>query len=88
MFLKGLIEHVLYGGRGLVCFHFHWWDHSHSHSFLVKFLEREQDVVEGMVLLLNFLVVAAALVCGPCPDEVRHGFEDLVEPAHFSVEEV
>lgn len=53
----------------------------------VKFMGL-QNALEGLVLLLHFLVVAAALVCSSCPNIVTHTPEDLIGPAQFVLEEM
>lgn len=49
---------------------------------------RFEDVVEGFVLLLHLLVVAAALIGGPGPDVVAHAPENLIGAPEFVPEEM
>ena len=48
----------------------------------------DEDLVEGVVLLLHLLVVAAALLGLPSLDEVGHALEYFVGPAQVLVDEV
>jgi len=66
-----------------LAFHLDW------QSVLIVVLPKSiENVLEGVVFLLDLLVMAAALVSGSSPNECCHGLEFLVKPAHLSVEEV
>lgn len=50
--------------------------------------EASDDGGKGLMFFLHFLVMAATLLGLPAANEDFHGFEDLVHPAHMSVDEV
>lgn len=48
----------------------------------------DQYLIERVILLLHFLVVASALFCFSSPDEVGHTFEDFVSAAQVFVDKM
>lgn len=85
-FIRRFLEHLSSGRNRVFGLHFH--RRRLQVFFAVVFLQRDQDVRKGMVLLLYFLMVASALISSPSADEVGHRLEDFVEAPHLLVEEV
>lgn len=50
--------------------------------------EFQQDLIEGMILLLHLLMMTPALFCLSCGDEASHVLEDLIRSSEILEDEV
>ena len=62
----------------------------HFEVVLARFIlqHRIQDIVDGLVLFLHFLVMTSALIGSPCFDELGHFFENLISSPHLFLDEI